>query len=564
MNTHLARLTVTLAAAALLFGTARAWAADKKKEPQMKAAPASREITIEKRYLHLPVKNRGPKCKMSLMVDDKPAREFTIELAPDEPDFWVFADMEAFAGKKVRIAVDQLPEGSKGLAAIIQADDVPGAREMYKEKLRQQFHFSSRRGWNNDSNGLVYYKGEYHLYYQHNPYGWGWGNMHWGHAVSTDLVHWKELPIAIYPHKFGDWVFSGSAVVDADNTAGFKTGDEDVIVAAFTSTGRGESIAYSNDRGRTFTDYPGNPVVKHSGRDPKVIWYAPGKHWVMALFDQQGKSRGIAFQTSTNLKDWQPAGRIDGYFECPEIFEIALDGKADAKKWVIYAADGAYQVGSFDGKAFTPDGAKQPYNRGNCFYASQTFNNIPASDGRRIQIAWGRTTTQGMPFNQCMLFPVELTLRTTADGPRLFAMPVREIETLHAKKHELKDQAIEPGKNPLAGIQAELMDISATIDCGKAAEIALAVRGTPITYDVAKQTIACAGKVAPLKCPGGKLSLRVLVDRDSIEIFANDGEVYMPIGKIHSAENRSLDLSAKDGAAKLADLTVWELRSAWE
>jgi fructan beta-fructosidase len=143
-------------------------------------------------------------------------------------------------------------------------------------------------------------------------------------------------------------------------------------------------------------------------------------------------------------------------------------------------------------------------------------------------------------------------------------MPVREIEKLRAKKLELKDRAIEPGKNPLAAIEAELMDISATIDCGKAAEVGLVVRGTPVTYDIAKQQLSCKGKTAPLRCPDGKLSLRVLVDRNSIEIFANDGEVYMPIGKIHPADNRSLSAYANDGAAKLTELTVWELRSAWE
>ena len=531
---------------------------------QPSGVAASREITIDKRYLHLPVRNGAPKCNMSLVVDGETAREFTIELAEGEPDFRVFADMADFAGKTVRIEVDKLTEGAKGLEAITQADEVPGAAGMYKEKHRQQFHFSSRRGWNNDSNGLVYYKGEYHLYYQHNPYGWKWGNMHWGHAVSGDLVHWKELPIAIYPHRFGDWVFSGSAVVDRDNTAGFKTGDEDVIVAAYTSTGRGEAIAYSNDRGRTFTDYSRNPVVKHSGRDPKVIWYAPGKHWVMALFDQEGESRGIALYTSTNLKDWQRTSRIDGYYECPEIFEIALDSKARATKWVVYGADGKYAVGSFDGKTFTPDGDRQTFHYGDCFYASQTFNDIPAADGRRIQIAWGRIDTPGMPFNQCMLFPVELTLRTTSDGPRLFTMPVREIETLRGKKHHWKGQALEPGKNPLAGVDARLLDISTVIDRGAAAEVGLVIFGTPVSYDVAKQAITCAGKTAPLRCPGRKLSLRVLVDRTSIEIFANDGEVYMPIGKIHADDNRSLRAYARGGDAGLDELTVWELRSAWQ
>ncbi len=542
---------------------------DKKRQSAAPATPppavaASREITIDKRYLHLPVKNGAPGCRVKLVVDGETAREFTIELAEGEPDFWVFADMADFAGKKIRVEVDKMTEGAKGLEAITQADEVPGAAGMYKEKHRQQFHFSSRRGWNNDSNGLVYYKGEYHLYYQHNPYGWKWGNMHWGHAVSDDLVHWKELPIAIYPHRFGDWVFSGSAVVDADNTAGFKTGDEDVIVAAYTSTGRGEAIAYSNDRGRTFADYAGNPVVKHSGRDPKVIWYAPGKHWVMALFDQVGKSRGIALYTSTNLKDWQRTSRIDGYYECPEIFEIALDGKADTTKWVVYGADGKYAVGSFDGKTFAPDGDRQTFHYGNCFYASQTFSNIPADDGRRIQIAWGRIDTPGMPFNQCMLFPVELTLRTTSDGPRMFTMPVREIEKLRGKKHEWKDCSLTfSGRNPLAAIDAELMDISAEIDisASQEKEVGFFVRGTPVSYDVAKQTLTCKGKTAPLKCPGGKLSLRILVDRTSIEIYANDGEVYMPIGVIHPEENRSLEPM---NIAKATRLTVWELRSAWE
>ena len=233
------------------------------------------------------------------------------------------------------LAVDRLREGSQGLAAVHQADTIAGSEDLYRERLRPQFHFSSRRGWLNDPNGLVYHKGEYHLFYQHNPYGWAWGNMHWGHAVSTDLVHWQELPIAIYPHRFGDWAFSGSAVVDRQNTAGFKKGDEDVLVAAYTSTGRGECIVYSHDRGRTFTEYDGNPVVKHSGRDPKILWHAPGKHWVMAVYDEADDKRGIAFYTSPDLKKWEQQSKIDGYFECPDIFELPVDGDRSRRKWVL-------------------------------------------------------------------------------------------------------------------------------------------------------------------------------------------------------------------------------------
>ena len=535
------------------------------------ALPAERTLAIEKSYLHLPVKNDARRCRMKVSCGEAILDEFDIELAPDEPDFWVFLDVAAPVassghpkGKEAKIEVDRLPEGSKGLAAIRLADDVPDAANLYKEKYRPQFHFSPRRGWNNDPNGLVYHKGEYHLYFQHNPYGWKWGNMHWGHAVSPDLVHWKELPVAIYPFRYGDWVFSGSAAVDKDNTGGFKTGDEDVLVAAFTSTGRGECIAYSNDRGRSFTDYEGNPVVKHGGRDPKIIWFAPGKHWVMAVYDNRDKSNGIAFYTSTDLKKWDYQSRIDGYFECPELFEIAVDDDKSKTKWVAYSANGDYAIGAFDGKTFTTESGKHRFNCGNCFYASQTFNNIPPEDGRRIQIAWGRIGHPAMPFNQMMNFPVELTLRTTEEGLRLFALPVREIEKLHGKKHAWSDETLkEGGDNLLKGITGDLFHIRAEMEPGDAAEFGFIVRGTPVAVDAKGQQLVCKGK-APLKPEGGKIRIEILVDRTSIEVFGNGGRVYMPCGVIPPDEGGPLEAFARGGSAKLTSLEVFELRSAWD
>jgi len=528
------------------------------------SGPAGREIVVERRYLHLPVKTGSPKVRMRITEGEKVLREFSIELAAGEPGFWVPCDLDGLKGKRLKVEADRLPSGSKALEAITQADQFPGTDQMYKEKLRQQFHFSPRIGWNNDPNGLVYYKGEYHLYFQHNPYGWAWGNMHWGHAVSKDLVHWQELPIAIYPFKYGDWVFSGSAIIDKDNTAGFKKGDEDVIVAAYTSTGRGEAIAYSNDRGRTFTDFEGNPVVRHSGRDPKLIWYAPGKHWVMAVFDDVEKVRGIAFYTSKDLKTWERQGRIEGYFECPEIFEIAVDGDKSKTRWVVYAANGDYSVGTFDGKAFTAESGKNKFNFGNAFYASQTYNNIPAEDGRRIQIAWGRIATPGMPFNQCMLFPVELSLRTTDEGPRIFAEPVREIEKLRGRKHAWQGETLPPGKNLLAGVGGELFEIRAEFEVGDAAEFGFSIRGTPVVYDVKGQQIVCKTAKAALKPEGGRVSLRILVDRTSIEVFANGGRVYMPVGVVHPDDNKALETTTTGGATKVVRLEVWELKSAWQ
>jgi len=559
------------------------------------------ELKLEKKYLNFPVKNEAPKRRTKLMIDGKTVREFEIELADDEPDFWVFLDVSMFKGRNATLEVDELDKKSKAFALICQDDTIKGSENLYQEKYRPQFHFSSRRGWNNDPNGLVYYKGEYHLFYQHNPYGWKWGNMHWGHAVSRDLVHWEELPIALYPYQFGDWCFSGSAVVDTNNTAGFKTGDEDVLVAAYTSTGRGECIAYSNDCGRTFTDYEGNPVAKHRGRDPKVIWYEPGNHWVMAVYDELDGSRGIAFYTSTDLKHWERESRIDGYYECPEIFELPVDGNmtpletyrlphaggnnqvsngVNNKKWVVYAADGSYAIGSFDGKTFTTESGKHRFNYGNCFYASQTFNNIPPEacpfdrfrassersrrNGRRIQIAWGRIGHPDMPFNQMMNFPVELTLRNTEEGIRMFAEPVEEIKQLYDKKHTWEDTTLKEGENLLEGISGELFDIHAEFIPGNAAEFGFVIRGVPVTYNAKEQQLTCKDCQAVLNPRNGKIRLRILVDRTSIEIFGNDGGIYMPIGVIPPDENRSLEVFSKGGSVKVNSLNVYELHSVWK
>ena len=533
-------------------------------DEKIASAEKARDIVIEKKYLNFPVKTGAAKRKMSILVDGKTFREFTIELADDEPDFWSFLDVSDVKGKQATIQLNAVSRDSKGLANIKQTDKPAGMEGLYNEKNRQQFHFSSRRGWNNDSNGLVYHKGEYHLYYQHNPYGWAWGNMHWAHAVSTDLIHWKEIPIAIYPYKFGDWVFSGSAVVDKDNTAGFKTGDEDVIVAAFTSTGRGEAIAYSNDRGRTFTDYEGNPVVKHSGRDPKVIWYEKGKHWVMALYSDIDKKRTIAFYTSPNLKDWTYQSNVPGFYECPEIFELAVDGDKTKSKWVIYGANGEYMIGDFDGKTFTPDGDKIRFHYGNCFYASQTYNNIPESDGRRIQIAWGRIATRGMPFNQCMLFPVVLTLHNTDKGIRMFAEPIREISKLHNKKHAWKDKTIKPGENLLEGIEGDLFHIKAQFAASDADEFGFVIRGAPVTYNTKENMVSCMNHKAKLSPADGTITLEILVDRNSIEVFANDGRVYMPVGKILPNDNKTIELFTKGAITNIKSIEVYELNSAWK
>jgi fructan beta-fructosidase len=528
----------------------------------MSFGPARRELSVEKRFLHLPVKTGGRKVRMKLVEGGTTLREFEIELAEDKPDFWAFADVGKFLGRRVAIEVDRLPADSSALEAVRQADDIPEAAPVYSEPARPQFHFTSRFGWLNDPNGLVYSGGQWHLFYQHNPYGWNWGNMHWGHAVSKDLFHWQELPVALYPKRFDDWCFSGSAVVDAKNTSGFKTGEGELLVAAFTSTGRGECIVFSNDAGRTWTEFEGNPVVKHAGRDPKLVWHDPSQSWVMAVYDEFDGKRQIAFYTSKNLKAWEFQSRIDGFFECPDLFELTLDRKKAERRWVLYPADGKYVLGQFDGRVFHPETEKLQLWYGN-FYAAQTYDNAP--EGRRIQIGWGQGIEfPGMPFNQQMVVPVELSLRTTDDGPRLFAEPVRELSGLSGKERTCSNVELVPGQNPLADVHGELLRIVADVEPGQAESFGFVVRGVPVRYDAARKQLICKGTAAPLNLVDGRVRIEILADRGSVEVFGNSGRVALSVGGVLPANDLSIRAEASGSGAKLRSLKITELKSAWK
>ena len=365
--------------------------------------------------------------------------------------------------------------------------------------------------------------------------------MTWGHAVSTDLLHWKQLDNAIEPDALGT-IFSGSAVVDWNNTAGFQTGDEKTIVAIFTSAGQpyAQSIAYSNDRGRTFKKYDKNPVLKHivgGNRDPKVIWHEPTKRWIMALFLDADK---YALFSSPDLKQWTKLCDLPtfGSSECPDFFELPIAG-GHGSKWVLWGASGNYLLGSFDGKKFTKESGPYRFEFGPNYYAAQTYSDIPAADGRRIQIAWmsGGKYPQ-MPFNQQMSIPSELALRQIGDGLRLCRLPVKEVDSLHAAHHSWTGSPAE-GQNPLADIRGQEFDIQTEIAPGQAKRIALAIRGTALEYDVAKRELKLLGKTATVEPVEGKLKLRIFVDRSSIEVFADDGIVTMSACFIPSATPKS-------------------------
>jgi len=279
-----------------------------------------RRIDLNRTYLNLPVTyNEDDRTSIEIVVDGKGEIWLDCYLADDDPDFWVFVDVSEFKGKTAVIRADR-DDKADALKQIYQSDERDYMNNLYKEKHRPQLHFSTMRGWINDPNGLVYNDGEYHLFFQHYPHGYYWGQPNWGNAKSTDLVHWEQLPDAIVRHEIGG-IYSGSSVIDYENTSGFKTGENDVMVSFYTTTrfingryGSTQNVAYSNDRGRTFTEYEGNPVIgdrfdvlkTDNARDPKVIWHEPTQKWVMIVYERIGHS----IFTSDNLKE--SAGQICG------------------------------------------------------------------------------------------------------------------------------------------------------------------------------------------------------------------------------------------------------------
>lgn len=443
--------------------------------------------------------------------------------------------------------------------------------ETYAERYRPQFHYTTQKGWINDPCGLVYFDGEYHLFNDHNPFGLSIpGHLNhptkppsrWSHAVSRDLVHWDELPIAILPDKLGA-IFSGSGVVDKDNTAGFG---KDAIVLCYTSAGIpfSQSLSYSTDRGRTWTRYTKNPIVPNQGvdnteRDPRVFRHEPTKRWVMGLHLKRGHAR---FFTSPNLKDWTHASdfKHGSIHECPDLFKLPVDGNAENEKWVLCGAGFRYFVGTFDGKQFTPEAGPIRGDFGKNFYAAQTWTNSP--DGRTVQVAWmagGRYP--GMPFNQQQSFPCELTLRTTSKGIRLFRYPVGEIRSLHTAPTTLKDHTLKPGDNPLSEISGDLFDIELEVELGNSTDFGIRLHETAIAWTDGR--ISCLGTEADLSPVDGRIMLRILVDRTSIETFANDGQVSMTSCFLPRKENTRLELYTKEETISIRSLTVAKLTSSW-
>ncbi len=521
-------------------------------------------IAITKKYLNLPVSQDAPRGKISFEADEMPGLDFIIRLASSKPDYWVFYDVTNYIGKTLKISYTGNPDE---LNKIYQDDVIAGQDSLYKETNRPQVHFTTRRGWINDPNGMIYLDGEYHLYYQHNPFEREWENMSWGHAISKDLIHWEELTDVIYPDKLG-LMFSGTAVMDYQNTSGFGKDGKVPMVAIYTvasSDNQRQCLAYSLDKGRTFTKFEGNPVIDSKAkwntidlRDPKVFWYQPTKSWVMVLYERDGNS----IYTSKNLKDWNYESHVTGFFECPQFFELAVDGNKKNTKWVMYGASGTYMLGKFDGKKFTPESGKYYYGNGS-LYAAQTFENIPVSDGRRIQIGWGRIQQPGMPFNSMMLLPTELTLRTTKEGVRMFNAPVKEVDALQEKEYAWENLDGEKASEVLQQFNnAGSLRLKVTIKLSHSTDAGLNLFGQTIfKYDLNFNQINGLF-YTPEDRTSMEISMDLILDKTSVEAFVDRGAFSYSIERRANPGNNE-GFRFFGNRIEVKSLKVYPLKSIW-
>lgn len=472
--------------------------------------------------------------------------------------------------------------------------------------MRPVYHFTAPQNWLNDPNGLVYLDGEYHLFYQHNDQGNTWGNMCWGHAVSRDLLHWEHLPVAI-PYVDGVMAFSGCAVVDWRNTSGLGQDGQPPLIALFTGHHsdpviQDQRLAYSTDRGRTWTLYAGNPVLNLNEadfRDPKVFWHAPSGRWVMAVV--RSDVHRVQFYTSPNLLHWTfasdfgPAGATGGVWEVPDFFELPVEG-TDESRWVLKVdvieggpqggSAGQYFIGQFDGEHFVPDPQEARWvDYGKDFYAAVTFADLPAEQGRTVWLGWMSNwlyarQTPTSPWRGAMTVPRELSLRRINGEVRLFQHPVRELTARSQEVCALPPQRVQDTLS--LPVQGQALDIQAVFDTEQAREFGLKVlcglhHQTVIGVNLDRCEVFIDRRrsghmdfdlhfpgrhAAPLPAltPGETLWLRVLIDCCSVEVFVQDGETVLTDLVFPDRADTSLEIYT-EGQVNLRKLTVRTLDS---
>ena len=488
------------------------------------------------------------------------------------------------------------------------------AVDLGREPFRPQFHFTPARNWMNDPNGMVWYDDEYHLFYQHNPFGDRWGHMSWGHAVSRDLVHWEHLAVALAEEN-GVMIFSGSAVVDWKNTSGFGRQGRPPLVAIYTGhyttqALQNQQIAFSNDKGRTWTKFAGNPVLdlgEKDFRDPKVFWHEPTQRWVMVV--SWPEHRKVRFYASPNLREWThlsdfgPAGSTAGIWECPDLFPLAWEGKT---RWVLIVNVGSgapaggsgtqYFVGAFDGQRYTLD-PSFPTGKdtglwadfGPDFYAAVSWNDLPKRDGRRLWLGWMSNWQYAndvptAPWRSAMSMPRELGLKRTAAGLRLVQNPVRELRSLRGPRHRFRGGSVAAANAWLErdAIHGDLLEIQAEFTLlpkgnagvrlfrGAREETSVCVdgdRGRVYLDRTRSGNVAFHSKFpgvysAPLAVGASRVRLHLFLDACSVEASVNDGEAWLTALVFPSAESRGVQLFGSETGSRIASLEVWPLRSS--
>lgn len=526
-------------------------------------------LDVTEDYLLLPIQDDAPEGKICVVKDnEQKGTLMNVRLARERVDSYVPFALSAYKGQHISIEIQGVPE----TALCWKELKLSGSFDMAnKESFRPVYHHTPAYGWMNDPNGMFYKDGVYHLYFQYNPYGSVWGNMHWGHSTSTDLMHWKFEGCAIVPDTWGA-IFSGSCVVDHENTAGFG---KEAVVAFYTSAKstpwgdiQMQSMAYSLDNGKTFTKYEGNPILTSSEkdfRDPKVFWYAPGKHWVMIL----AVGQHMEIYSSVNLKEWKKEsefgamqGAHGGVWECPDLVEIPVEGTRE-KKWVLICnlnpggpfggSAAQYFVGSFDGKKFVNESPTQTkwMDWGKDNYATVTWNNAP--DGRCIALGWMSNWqyANNVPTRQyrsANTLARDLTLYREGQELYLKSTPSVEVKKARGKKVSIPSFKVSE-KHEIVNLFEEKQgayEVEIVIQNAGASKIAFSLlndKGEKVSmyYDLNRKQFVMdrsesgtvdfskdfpAVTVAPVNVDK-ELTLRLFVDRSSIEAFGEDGKFVM-------------------------------------
>ena len=554
---------------------------------------------LTKNFLLLPVQEDVHESAVFVTVNGvaEPVRH--VRLAVDRVDYMVPLDLKPYAGKTVALDI-HVGDGHRRTDVI---NDLCWEKMCLSdefslentEKYRPVFHHTPQYGWMNDPNGMFYHDGVYHLYYQYNPYGSMWGNMHWGHSSSCDLVNWEHHPVAIAPDQWGT-IFSGSAVVDENNTAGFGEG---AVVAMYTSCSltQKQSIAYSLDGGLTFTKYDGNPVVQapQECRDPKVFWNEETGCWNCVLVSPLEYEAWI--YSSQDLKNWKKEsefgghGNVSAIWECPDLFKCT-DPSTGESKWVLLIninpggpAGGSatqYFVGDFDGKTFVCDTEPEVVNwldYGKDHYATVSWSHAP--EGRTMVIAWMSNWQYAnqLPtrqFRSANSLARDLTLAKNSDGTyRVCVLPSKEMETLRSAKPATYSFSV-GSKGRSVVLPSSLCEIDMTFTARQGSRVTLRLSndlgehadlvydGETYTFDRAESGLTDFSNdfAVPTVAPASDLKeqrVRLIMDVSSIEMFDGNGWWAMTNLVYPETPYNKIEVISENGTSKVKSLKVYTL-----